>query len=124
MAQDYTIRDNDKIPTMISRHQYGTLRYVRDHQPTVAELRDINNLTLGSLGHWHWTRLNGSGEHATLTITPLGIEVLRAYEGADVNRRLHEAEMTERCLRLLRYSRRLGQVRQMPSAPRELTRTA
>jgi hypothetical protein len=101
-----------KYRTM-SRHQYGTLKFIYDNHVTLEYLRHAHANTLGSIALNGWIVKRGSGESAEVVLTKAGEEQMRAYSHASLNERAHEADLTERCRRLLQYSR--GKVVSMAS---------
>lgn len=94
----------------LSRFQYGTLRFIYDHNPTLAYLRKAHQTTLGSLAYRGYLRRLGSGETASIMLTDDGYAALVEYNDAKLNERQHEFELTERCLNLLKHSRRVHQI--------------
>lgn len=100
--QDYS------IPRTLSRHQYGTLKFLADNKVTLADLKQANGTTLGSLAYRQYVYIasNGVGDKATVGLTHAGEEALKVYMDATLNVRSHEAEVTERCMRLLKHVRR------------------
>jgi len=98
-------------PLNLSRHQYGTLKFIYDHGPTLAYLRRAHATTLGSLAYRGYLRRVGMGEAAQVFLTEEGAEALKSYDLAQLNQRSHEGELTARCLRLLQHSRRMAIVR-------------
>jgi len=100
---------DDNAPRNLSRHQYRTLRYIRDHRIGMASLRHAQGNTIGSLAYNDYIRRLGSGEAADVIITQRGADALAAYEQGGMNERLHEGEVTQRCLRLLKHVRRIAE---------------
>lgn len=97
-----------ETPLNLSRHQYGTLKFIRHHAPTLAYLRKAHANTLGSLLHPSraYLRITGKSEGAVVLLSPAGEDAYKNYEQASMNERSHEKELTERCMRLLQLSRR------------------
>lgn len=95
-----------KYPNL-SRHQYGDLLYISRNRPTMHQLRLANMNTLTSLAQRGYLFKVGPTDDSEVMLTKAGEEALRLYQQAGMNERMHEADITERCLRLLRYSRRL-----------------
>lgn len=89
----------------LSRHQYGTLRFINDNHVTLGYLRHAHANTLGSIAYNGWITKRGSGEDAEVVLTKSGDEQLRTYSHATMNERSHEAELTDRCRRLLMHTR-------------------
>jgi hypothetical protein len=100
--------ENHKVPLNLSRHQYGTLKFIHEHEVTLAYLKKAHANTLGSLAYRGYLRKVGSGEMAQVFLTEEGIGVLKLYKEAAMNERQHEHELTERCLRLIQHSRRIA----------------
>jgi hypothetical protein len=94
------------LPRPLSRHQYGTLKFIMHQKVTLADLRHAHATTLGSLAYRGYLKLTGTGEEQEVGLTKTGEEALRVYTEAALNERSHEGELTERCLRLLRHGRR------------------
>lgn len=101
------------LPQNLSRYQYGTLKFISENAPTLAYLRKAHQTTLGSLAYRGYLRRMGSGETAGVFLTESGDRALMEYRQATLNERKHEFELTERCLSLLKHSRR---VHQMPKS--------
>lgn len=89
----------------LSRHQYGTLRFIAQNHVTIEYLRHAHANTLGSIAYNGWIMKKGTGEKAEVVLTKSGEEELRMYNEASLNERQKEGELTERCLRLLAHSR-------------------
>lgn len=89
----------------LSRHQYGTLKFISHNRVTLEYLRVAHANTLGSIAQNGWIVRKGAGEKAEVVLTKSGEEQLRIYTHATLNERSHEGELTERCLRLLAHSR-------------------
>jgi hypothetical protein len=97
----------------LSRHQFGTLKFINDNKVTMGYLKIAHANTLGSLA-WRgylFITSNGAGDKAIVGLTPEGEKALRSYTSASINERQHEHELSERCLRLLRHSRRVVAMR-------------
>ncbi len=106
---------NIDLPKSLSRHQYGTLKYIDQENPTLSTLRIAHAGTLSSLLHASRGYLimvpHGTNkDDAIVTLSKAGTQALRSYEQATLNQRSHEMELTERCLRLLQLSRRRSQI--------------
>lgn len=97
---------SENVTLNLSRHQYGTLKFIRDSAPNLAYLRKAHANTLGSLAYRGYLRRHGPGEEAVVLLTPTGEEAYQTYAKATLNERATEKEMTERCMRLLQLSRR------------------
>ncbi len=102
---------NDNRLLNLSRHQYGTMRYINQETPTLEVLRIAHAGTLSSLlgSNRNYLSLSPHGpdqEKATVSLSKDGLQALRVYEEAGLNTRAHEKELTERCLRLLQLARR------------------
>lgn len=89
----------------LSRHQYGTLKFINDNHVTLEYLRHAHANTLGSIAYNGWIVKRGAGESAEVVLTKAGEEQLKIYTHASLNERSHEAELTERCRRLIMHSR-------------------
>lgn len=89
----------------LSRHQYGTLKFISQNHVTIEYLRNAHANTLGSLAYNNWIAKKGTGEKAEVVLTKSGEDELRMYNEASLNERLHEGELTDRCMRLLQHSR-------------------
>ncbi len=98
---------------VLSRHQYGTLKFIHDNHVTLDYLRGAHANTLGSIAYNGWIVKKGSGGDAEVVLTKSGEEQLRIYTHASLNERQHEADLTERCMRLLAHAR--GRVVSMAS---------
>ena len=97
------MNEHDEIVKPLSRHQYGSLRYFSKGSVTLDQLRNAHATTLGSLLIRGYLQKQGS----VIVLTKRGGEALRLYDQATINERSHEGDLTERCLKLLRYSRRV-----------------
>ncbi len=99
--QDYT------IPRTLSRHQYGTLKFLHENKVTMGYLRMAHANTLGSLAYrgYLYTTHDGTGDKAVVALTKSGEAALRVYQEASLNERSHEAELSARCARLLKHNR-------------------
>lgn len=104
------------LPKNLSRHQYGDLKFIHSHTPTLGYLRKAQANTLSSLAYRGYLRRHGSGDEALVFLTALGEEALASYEKASLNERKIEKELTERCMRLLQHSRRQNVVGMKKSA--------
>lgn len=103
---------NEKKPLLnLSRLQYGDLRFIHRNRVTMGRLRSANLTTLTSLAYRGYLRRTGAGEDADVFLTPEGEMALDAYESATLNTKARESDLTERCLRLLRHSRRVVTMR-------------
>ena len=96
------------IPLNLSRHQYRTLKFINGHDVTLVHLRKAHANTLGSLAYRGYVRQVGTSNDAPVFLTESGLEALKSYEQVGMNERGHEGELTERCIRLLRHSRRIA----------------
>jgi len=96
----------DDKPRNLSRHQYGTLKFISQNKVTLAYLRHFHANTLGSIAHWNWIAIKGNSDDSPVELTPAGEAELKSYVEASFNERSHEGDLTERCLRLLRHVRR------------------
>ena len=85
----------------MSHHQYGTLKWVADYIVTLDHLRSAKATTLWSLLHRGYITQHGD----TILLTQLGEEALTQYKHPHFAERRAEADLTERCLRLLKVSR-------------------
>ena len=94
-------------PRNLSRHQYGTLKFIANNHVTLTYLRHAHGNTLGSCAYNGWIAKTGKGlgDDAEIVLTHAGKEALRTYTEATMNERSHEGDLTERCLRLLTHSR-------------------
>lgn len=99
MAEDFNLRP-------MSKHQFGTLRFIAENHVTLDYLRIAHANTLGSLAQRGYLSLAGAGEKAGVLLTKAGIEALRTYLHASLNERSHEGELTDRCTRLLKFAKR------------------
>ena len=91
----------------LSRLQYGDLKYIHRNRVTMGHLRLANLTTLTSLAYRGYLRRVGASDDAEIFLTPEGEAALDAYESATMNTKARESDLTERCLRLLRHSRRV-----------------
>jgi hypothetical protein len=96
----------EELPKNLSRHQYGTLRFLAHNKVTMSYLRVAHANTLGSLAYRGYLIKTGPQDNATVILTKSGEAALRHYEQASLNERSHEGELTDRCERLLKYSAR------------------
>lgn len=101
---------------VLSRHQYGTLLFIFSNKVTMEYLRHAHANTLGSLAYRGYLKLVGTGDHQEVELTKAGDEALRTYREATLNERIHEGELTDRCLRLLRHGRRQALVQMKNNA--------
>ena len=90
----------------LSRHQFPTLRYIRDHRVTLQELRKFHGTTLSSLAYLGYIAKAGTGDIAEIVVTSSGENALRLYTEGAYNQRLHEGDLTERTRTLLRHVRK------------------
>lgn len=97
----------DKTERNLSRHQFPTLMWIRNHRVTVRDLRGFHGATLGSLGYNGYIAKIGGGEDAEVQVTQAGEEALRQYTEQRYNQRQHAGDITERCMTLLRHVRRV-----------------
>ncbi len=97
----------------LSRHQYGTLKFIHNNRPTLQYLRVAHAGTLSSLGLREFIECIGSAddEKATVVLTRTGQAALQIYNDSSLNERSHEMELTPRTLQLLRHVRRVTQMR-------------
>ena len=93
-------------PKNLSRHQYGSLRFIHTNKVTFSYLRNAHANTLGSLAQRGYLQRLGAGDDALITLSPSGEAALRSYSQGSLNERAHEGELTERCQRLLKHVRR------------------
>ena len=92
----------------LSRHQYGTLKFIKENHVTLTYLRHAHAGTLYSVISNGWVARHGTGDKAEITLTKAGEDTLRIYTEASINERKSEADLTDRCQRLLAHSRRLS----------------
>lgn len=92
----------------LSMHQYGTLKYIRNHRVTLGYLRKAHATTLGSLAQRELICKTSSGDEAEVILTPAGEEAFKCYHNASLNERSHEGNLTDRCMRLLQHARRIA----------------
>lgn len=95
----------------LSRHQYGTLKYIAENKVTLAYLRHAHANTLGSIAYWNWIAVQGKDDNSLVVLTKSGQEQLYIYTHASLNERGKEGELTARCLRLLKHTRRVVEMR-------------
>jgi len=93
-----------ETPRNLSRHQYGSLKFIAHNNVTLEYLRHAHANTLGSLAERGY--LERSGE--LIVLSQSGKLALDTYSQASLNERGHEGELTERCLRLLKHTRRIS----------------
>ena len=110
MTDETTLKMRQTVPPSLSRHQYGSLRFIAKNNVTMEYLRNAHANTLGSLAYRGYLKLSGVGigDKAVVILTQSGAEALLYYERATMNERTHEGELTDRCLRLLKHSRRVA----------------
>jgi hypothetical protein len=96
---------NGKQLRNLSRHQYGTLKFIHNHNVTLKYLRRCHANTLGSLAYQGWIRRSGTGDDALIFLTNEGETELLSYERGGMNERRVEGELTDRVRRLLRLTR-------------------
>ena len=94
-------------PKNLSRHQYGDLLFIHRNRVTMATLRKANMITMTSLAARGYLRRVGTGEDTEIMLTPAGEMALKTYTDATMYERKAESDITERCARLLRHSRRI-----------------
>jgi hypothetical protein len=99
------MKQTDNKPRNLSRHQYGTLKFIADNKVTLGYLRHAHGTTLGSIAYHRWIEVRGTGDDALVYLTKAGEEELKSYNHATLNERSHEADITERCMRLLKHAR-------------------
>jgi hypothetical protein len=97
----------------LSRFQYGDLKYIFHNRVTMASLRKANMTTLSSLAYRGYLRRVGMTDDSEVFLTPAGEAALKRYGEATMNTRQHERELTDRCLRLLKHSRRIVSMQQV-----------
>ena len=93
-------------PKSLSRHQYGTLKFIHNNKVALSYLRVAHAGTLSSLAYRGYLQRTGPHDTGQVVLTKEGQEALRVYSEASLNERAHERELTERCQRLLRYTAR------------------
>jgi len=81
----------------MTARQIGTMKYIATHDVSVDHCRSIHQITLWSLLHGEYAKKEGK----RIVLTKQGDEALRAYLHAPPSFRLHEAELSKRCSRLL-----------------------
>jgi hypothetical protein len=85
----------------LSHRQIGALKWIDSFNVKVEHLRSAHATTLWSLLHWKYiARVDDA-----IVLTKLGQEELRTYEQSTVPERKVEADLTERCQRLLKLSK-------------------
>lgn len=95
-------------PRNLSRHQYGMLKFISENHVTRAYLRHAHGGTLWSVLYQRWAIATGPGkDDDPIVLTKDGQAELDAYQRASMPERSHEAELTERCQRLLKHSKRI-----------------
>lgn len=80
--------------------QFGTLRYIRDHEVSVDELRSYNLVTFGSLLRRGWVTRKGQ----RIMCTREGEDAYALYHYSTCNYRSHAGELTDRVRLLLHIS--------------------
>jgi hypothetical protein len=73
------------------------MKYIATHDVGVDDCRSIHQITLWSLLHRQYAKKEGK----RIVLTKVGDEALRAYLHAPPSFRQHEAELSDRCRRLL-----------------------
>jgi hypothetical protein len=101
------VNRTDEKPRNLSRHQYGSLKFIAENKVSLAYLRNFHANTLGSIAYWGWIVVNGNSDDSIVSLTPLGEHELKSYQQASFNERSHESDLTDRCQRLLKHARRL-----------------
>ncbi len=86
----------------LSRHQYGSLKFIHDNHVSLDYLRNAHANTLGSLAERGYLQRDGEN----VVLSQAGIDALHVYTHASLNERAHEGELTDRCMRLLKHVRR------------------
>ena len=99
-------QDQEELRRGLSRHQYGTLRFIFNNRVSLEYLKHAHATTLGSLAYRGYLMRVGPKETDQVMLTPKGEAMMRHYDSASLNERSHEGELTERCQRLLKYSAR------------------
>lgn len=97
----------------LSRHQFRTLKYIREHRVTVQSLRTFSGTTLGSLAYAGLIAKSGTGDIAEIVLTPAGEAAFKFYTSVGYNERKHEGDLTERCELLLKHVRKFRVVEQI-----------
>lgn len=107
----------------MSNLQFGTLRYIHNHDVSLEDLNGYNLSTFGSLAKRGWVTRKGH----RIICTRKGEEAFAQYHHAECNYRQHAGEISERVRLLLR----IGQLRAMrmptpvePEAARTTERAA
>ena len=108
--------EKQEAPKGLSRHQYGTLKFLAHNKVTMSYLRVAHANTLGSLAYRGYLMRLGPDDTDIVALTKSGQEALRYYEEASLNERGHEGELTSRCERLLKYSTRRNVTQMAKSA--------
>lgn len=83
--------------------QYGTLKYLINHEVSIEDLRIYNLTTLGSLLQRGYLQRQGT----KLAVTEKGIEAYQLYHTGGPNYRQREGELSER-VRLMLHLRMLS----------------
>ena len=84
----------------MSSLQYGTLKYIIDHEVTVGDAQMINMSTLGSLAQRGWVARDGN----RIVPTKVGHLASDSYRLAKANFRQNEADISDRVRGLLKIS--------------------
>lgn len=100
--------DEQKPHNNASRHQVRTLRFIAETRPTLVELRHISNVTLSSLAYNKWIQRASDSTNARVSPTRLGYDILAMYDGIEPNMRREASDLTDRCMRLIQFSRTLS----------------
>lgn len=87
----------------MSNLQFGTLRYIRNHDVSIEDLNGYNLTTFGSLAKRGWVTRKGH----RVFLTRQGEEAFDAYHFASCNYRQHAGEISDRVRTLLH----IGQLR-------------
>lgn len=99
-----------RYPTM-SRHLYGTLKYIHNKHPSLEHLRHAHAGTLSALGFREFVEAVGPGEKAIVVPTRAGEAALKLFQDSSLRERAHEMELTERTMRLLRHAKTVREIR-------------
>lgn len=92
----------------MSNLQFGTLRWIHNHEVLLEDLNGYNLSTFGSLAKRGWVTRKGH----RIVCTRKGEEAFAQYYHAECNLRQHAGEISERVRLLLR----IGQLRTMKMA--------
>jgi hypothetical protein len=87
--------------TLLSRHQFGGLRYIASHDVTVDSLRACKDSTLWSLFYRGYLAATGG----TVRLSSAGQEAYDTYRMASMPERKTEADLTARSQALLAVAR-------------------